>query len=145
MCCNAFTYFSLWRPLSKITVVTCTKFSSIGLRLVLNSTFNSQAKFRHYFISYVVLRRAQIRSIKRLTLVVVLPEGVSLSEPESELLSNTQKWIVLEDIHTDKGKKKKKTLSEKSSWTFVQEQQGKRTLENCFATWLTVSDFLVMI
>ena len=55
-----------------------------------------------------------------------------------QVLSNTQKWIVRGDTSADKAR------------DFIGkghpggEQQGKGTQENCSATWLTVSGFMVM-
>ena len=70
--------------------------------------------------------------------VIVLQEGGPLPGPESGLLSNTRKWIVWGDTRADKAR------------DFIEkglpggEQQGKGTQENCFATWLAVSGFMVM-
>ena len=68
----------------------------------------------------------------------LLQEGEPLPGPENGLLSNTWKWIVLGDTYADKAR------------DFIRngcpgrEQQGKGTLENCSATWLAVSSFMVM-
>ena len=67
-----------------------------------------------------------------------MQEGDPLTGPKSELLSNTKKWMVQGDTRTDKAK------------DFIREgclsgeQQGKGTQENCSATWLRVSAFMVM-
>ena len=69
---------------------------------------------------------------------VVLQEGGPLPGPETGLLSNIQKWIVRGDTCADKAR------------DFIGkgppggEQLGKGTQENCSATWLTVSGFMVM-
>ena len=71
-------------------------------------------------------------------LVILLQEGGRLPGPESGLLSNTQKWIVWGDTRAAKAR------------DFIWkghpggEQEGKGTQENCCATWLTVSGFMVM-
>ena len=58
----------------------------------------------------------------------MLQEGRPLSGPESELLSNTQKWIVQGDIHADKAR----DFTGKRRPGEVQE--GKGTLEDYSAT-----------
>ena len=58
--------------------------------------------------------------------------------PKSELLFNTQEWMVQGDTQTDKAKD---FLRE---GCLGGEQQGKGTQENCSTTWLTVSAFMVM-
>ena len=68
----------------------------------------------------------------------LLQEGGPLPGPENGLLSNTWKWIVQGDIYADKAR------------DFIGkghpggEQQGKGTQENCSATWLAVSSFMIM-
>ena len=54
-------------------------------------------------------------------------KGDPLPRPESGLLSNTWKWIVWGETHADKAR---------DYWEGTQE--------NCSATWLAVSDFMVM-
>ena len=69
--------------------------------------------------------------------VLVLQEGEPVPGPETGFLSNTQKWIVWGDTCADKAR------------DFIGkgrpggEQQGKGTQENCSATWLAVSGFMV--
>ena len=69
---------------------------------------------------------------------ILLQEEGLLPGPETELLSNTRKWIVWGDTCADKAR------------DFIGkghlggEQQDKRTRENCSATWLAVSGFMVM-
>ena len=69
---------------------------------------------------------------------VVLQEGGPLPGSETGLLSNTWKWIVWGDTCADKAR------------DFIGkghpggEQEGKGTQENCSATWLAVSGFMVM-
>ena len=68
----------------------------------------------------------------------MLQKGGPLPGPKTGLLSNTWKWIVWGDTSADKAR------------DFIGkgrpggEQQAKGTQEDCFATWLTVSDFMVM-
>ena len=68
----------------------------------------------------------------------MLQEGGPLPEPETGLLSNTRKRIVLGDTSADKAR------------DFIGnrhrggEQQGKGTQENSSAMWLAVSGFMVM-
>ena len=68
----------------------------------------------------------------------MLQEGGRLPGPETGLLSNTRKWIVRGDTCADKAR------------DFIGkghpggEQEGKGTQENCSATWLAVSGFMVM-
>ena len=70
--------------------------------------------------------------------VPLLQEGGPLPGPETGLLSNTRKWIVRGDTCADKAS------------DFIGkghpggEQCGKGTQENCSATWLTMSGFMVM-
>ena len=67
----------------------------------------------------------------------LLQEGRPLPGPKPGLLSNTRKWIVQGDTCADKAR------------DFIGkgrpggEQQGKGTQENCSATWLAVSGFMV--
>ena len=61
-----------------------------------------------------------------------------LPRPESGLLSNTWKWIVQGDIHTDKAK------DFIGKWYSGREQQSKGNQENRSIMWLTISDFMVM-
>ena len=69
--------------------------------------------------------------------VLVLQEWGPLPGPKSGLLSDTRKWIVRGDTCADKAR------------GFIGkgrpggEQQGKGTQENCSATWLTFSGFMV--
>ena len=71
------------------------------------------------------------------TALILLQEGGPLPGPESRLLSNTRKWIVQGDTRADKAR------------DFIgkgcpgREQQGKGTKENCSATWIAVSGFMV--
>ena len=73
-----------------------------------------------------------------LEMTVMLQEGGPLPEPESGLLSNIRKWIVRGDTRADKAR------------GFIgkgrpgREQEGKVTQEDCSATWLAVSGFMVM-
>ena len=68
----------------------------------------------------------------------MLQEGGPLSAPQTGLLSNTQKWVVQGD-----------TCAEKTR-DFIRkghlggEQYGKGTQKNSSATWLAVSDLMVM-
>ena len=68
----------------------------------------------------------------------MLQEGGPLRGPKPGLLSNTLKLIVWADTCADKAR------------DFIGkghpggEQQGKGTQENCSATWLAVSGFMVM-
>ena len=73
-----------------------------------------------------------------LHLMKMLQEGGPLPGPKSGLLSNAQKWIVWRDTHADKARDfiGKEHLG--------RELQVKETQESCFATWLTVSGFMVM-
>ena len=68
----------------------------------------------------------------------LLQEGGPLSGPKTGFLSNTQKWIVRGDSCA--GKARDFIGKGRLGW----EQQGKGTQENCSATWLTVSGFMVM-
>ena len=68
----------------------------------------------------------------------MLQEGEPIPGPKSGLLSNTQKWIVWGDTCADK----ERDFIGKGC--VVREQQGKGTQENCSATRLTVSGFMVM-
>ena len=68
----------------------------------------------------------------------MLQEGGPLPGPETWLLSNTQKWIVRGDICADKAR----DFTGKGHPGGEQEGQG--TQENCSATWLEVSGFMVM-
>ena len=60
------------------------------------------------------------------------------SKPETGLLSNTRKWIVRGDTCADKAR----DFSGKRHPGGEQESKG--TQENCSATWLAVSGFMVM-
>ena len=72
------------------------------------------------------------------TTLALLQEGGPLLGPKSGLLSNTWKWIDQGDMCADKAR------------DFIGkghpggEQEGKGTQENCSATWLSVSGFMVM-
>ena len=68
----------------------------------------------------------------------MLQEGGPLPGPESGLLSNTQKWIIRGDTPADEAR------DFMGKGRPGGEQQGKGTQENCSATWLTVSGFMVM-
>ena len=67
-----------------------------------------------------------------------LQKGGPLPGPGSGLLSNTWKWIIWGDIHADK------------AGDFIgkghpgEEQAGKRTQEECSATWFAVSGCTVL-
>ena len=69
---------------------------------------------------------------------ILLQEEGPLPGTETGLLSDTQKWIVWGDTCADKAR------------DFIRkghpggEQHGKGTQENCSATWLAVSGFMVM-
>ena len=65
-------------------------------------------------------------------------KGGPLSGPETGLLSNTRKWIVRGDTCADKAR----DFSGKRHPGGEQESKG--TQENCSATWLAVSGFMVM-
>ena len=69
---------------------------------------------------------------------MLLQEGGPLPGPESGLLSNTQKGIVQGDTYADKARDFIRKVCPK------REQLGKRTQENCSATWLPVSGFMVI-
>ena len=67
----------------------------------------------------------------------VLQEGGPLLGTETRLLSNTQKWIVKGDTSADKAR------------DFIGKmcpgrEQVRGTQENCSATWLAVSGFMVL-
>ena len=70
--------------------------------------------------------------------VLLLQEGGPPPGLKSGLLSNTRKWIVRGDARADKAR------------DFIGkgcpggEQEGKRTQDNCCATWVAVSGFVVM-
>ena len=71
-------------------------------------------------------------------MIQLLQEGGPLPGPGSGLLSNTRKWVVRRDTCADtvrdfigKGRPGRK------HW-------GKETQEDCFATWLTISGFMLM-
>ena len=72
------------------------------------------------------------------SMVMLQEEGLTLSSAQMGLLSNIQKWIVQGDTCADK------------AGDFIGkgrlggEQQAKGPQEDCSATWLTVSDFMVM-
>ena len=77
----------------------------------------------------------ELCSLMELNYLEMLLDLGPLPGPESRLLSNTWKWIFHADIHTSKAR------------DFIQpgrERQGKGTQENCSATWLTVSGFMVI-
>ena len=65
-------------------------------------------------------------------------QGGPLSGPESGLLSNTRKWIVQEDTRADR------TRDSIGKGCLSGEKEGKGTQEDCSATWLTVSGFMVI-
>ena len=67
----------------------------------------------------------------------LLQEGGPVPGPKRGLLSNTQKWIVGGDTVLTK-----QEIIAKGH--LGGEQQGKGIQENCSATWLTVSGFMVM-
>ena len=69
---------------------------------------------------------------------LVLQEGGPLPGSESMLLSNTWKWIVWGDTCVDKAR----DFFGKGS--LGRQHEGKETQENCSATWLTVSGFMVI-
>ena len=69
---------------------------------------------------------------------LLFQEGGPLSGPESGLSSNTQKLIVWGDTWADKA------TGFIGKGTPGREQWGKGTQENCSATWLPVSGFMVM-
>ena len=75
---------------------------------------------------------------KEIKPITLLQEGGPLPGPKTELLSNTQKWIVWGDTCADKAR------------YFIGkghpggEQQVKGTQENNPVTWLAVSGFMVM-
>ena len=60
--------------------------------------------------------------------MITYRKGDPIPEPESGLLSNSQKWIVRGDTRADRAR------------AFA----GKRAQENCPALWLVVSGFMVM-
>ena len=70
--------------------------------------------------------------------IQLLQEGGPLPGPETGLLSNTRKWIVRGDTYAYKAR------------DFIGkgppggEQEGQGTQENCSATWLAVSGFMVL-
>ena len=68
----------------------------------------------------------------------LLQKGGPLPGPQSELLSNLQKWTVQGEICAEKAR----GLIGKGR--LGGEQEGKGTWENCSATWFTVSGFMVM-
>ena len=68
----------------------------------------------------------------------LLQEGEPLPGPKYGLLSNFPKWIVRGDTCADKAR----DFIEKGH--LGEEQQGKGAQENCSATWLTVSGFMIM-
>ena len=70
--------------------------------------------------------------------LVLLQEEGHLPGSESELLSNIWKGTVRGDTCADKAR------DFVGKWHLGGEQQGKGMLENCCATWLTVSGFMVM-
>ena len=92
----------------------------------------------HSFLTIELLSTRFLLFSPRMMGAEMLLEGGPLPRPGTELLSNTQKWIVRGDTCADKAK------------NFIgkghpgREQQGKGTQENCFAMWLTVLGFMVM-
>ena len=71
---------------------------------------------------------------------VLVPKGAKKchKEEESGLLSNSQKWFVQGDTHTDKIRE----FIEKGH--LVGEQEGKWTQENVSTIWLKVSGLMLM-
>ena len=69
--------------------------------------------------------------------ILLLQERGTLPGLESGLLSNTQKCIVSGDRHADKAKN---VLGRGHPGG---EQYGKGSQDNCSATWLTISGFMV--
>ena len=65
-------------------------------------------------------------------------EGGPLSGPKTGVLSNTRKWIVQGDTHADEAR------DFIGKGLLGREQKHKGTQENCSATWLTVSGFIVI-
>ena len=61
-----------------------------------------------------------------------------LPGPETGLLSNTRKWVVLGDTCANKAR------DFIGKGCLGGEQEGKGTQENCFVTWLAVSGFMVV-
>ena len=61
-----------------------------------------------------------------------------LPGPESGLMSNTQKWIVWGDTPAETAR------DFTGKGCLGEEQEGQGTQEDCSATWLTVSGFMVM-
>ena len=70
--------------------------------------------------------------------VMLQEEGPTLSRTQMGFLSNIQKWIVRGDTCADKAR------DFIGKGRLGGEQQAKGTQEDSFATWLTVSDFMVM-
>ena len=68
----------------------------------------------------------------------LLQGGELLSATESWFLSNTWKWFVQRLIHVDKAR------NSIGKGCPGREQQGKGTQEDCSATWLSVSGFMLM-
>ena len=73
-----------------------------------------------------------------LRLYIAGRQGGPLPGPESGLLSNTRKWIVREDTRADR------TRDSIGKGCLGGEKEGQGTQEDCSATWLTVSGFMVM-
>ena len=70
--------------------------------------------------------------------LLLLQEGGPLPGPKMALLSNTWKWTVWGETHTDKAR------DFTGKGCPGGEQVGKGTQEDCSATWLTVPGFMVM-
>ena len=74
---------------------------------------------------------------KFVLLFPLLQVGGPLPGPKSGLLSNTWEWVVWGDTRTDRAK------DFIGKGCLDREQRGKWTQESCYATWLTVSGFMV--
>ena len=74
----------------------------------------------------------------KILIVHMLQEGGPLPRLRNGLLSNTQKWIVPGDPHADK------VRDFFGEGPLAGEQEGEGNQEDCSATWLTVSGFMVM-